>query len=183
MSGALDDGVWLTFGAGHTFLKYFFSAGSNGVAIAESRQERFVELAEYFPGSAILEEADYVTLHLPAAPDGRPVMGAAEFSKMKRGAYFINAARGTLIDEEALTAALTEGHLHGAGLDVMRDEPPSHDNPLLSLDNVVFSPHNAALTEECAQRMSEISVRNILDTFDGRLDPEFVVNRDVLRQC
>ncbi len=131
----------------------------------------------------VLEEADYVTLHLPAAPDGRPVMGAAEFSKMKRGAYFINAARGTLIDEDALTAALTEGHLHGAGLDVMRDEPPSHDNPLLSLDNVVFSPHNAALTEECAQRMSEISVRKILDTFDGRLDPEFVVNRDILRQC
>ncbi len=127
-----------------------------------------------------LGEADFVTLHLPADADGGPVMGAAEFAKMKAGAYFINVARGTLVDEDALTAALINGRLRGAGLDVTRDEPPAPDSPLLRLDNVVLSPHVAALTEECLRRMSEVSVQNILDGIDGRLDPALVINRDIL---
>lgn len=127
-----------------------------------------------------LAEADIVTLHMPANPDGAPVMGVAEFSMMKPGAFFINVARGSLVDEAALTEALTSGHLRGAGLDVTREEPPAPDCPLLALDNVVLSPHVAAWTEECSRRMSEVSVRNILDAFDGRLDPELVVNRQVM---
>ncbi len=91
-----------------------------------------------------------------------------------------HVARGTLVDEDALTAALINGRLRGAGLDVTRDEPPAPDSPLLRLDNVVLSPHVAALTEECSRRMSEVSVKNILDAFDGRLDAAFVVNKDVL---
>ncbi|MEE9250069.1 MAG: hydroxyacid dehydrogenase [Alphaproteobacteria bacterium] len=127
-----------------------------------------------------LEGADFVTLHLPANPDGSPVMGAAEFAKMKAGGYFINVARGSLVDEDALFTALTNGRLRGAGLDVMREEPPAPDCPLLTLDNVVLSPHTAALTEECSRRMSEVSVRSILDAIDGRLDAELVVNKEVL---
>ena len=127
-----------------------------------------------------LEEADFVTLHLPATPDRSPVMGAAEFAKMKAGAYFINVARGTLFDEDALVDALTSGRIRGVGLDVTREEPPAPGNPLLKLDNVVLSPHSAALTEECTRRMTEVSVRNILDAIDGRLDAAFVVNKEVL---
>ena len=107
-------------------------------------------------------------------------MGAAEFAKMKAGGYFINVARGSLVDEDALFTALTNGRLRGAGLDVMREEPPAPDCPLLTLDNVVLSPHSAALTEECTRRMSEVSVRNILDAIDGRLDAGLVVNKEVL---
>ncbi|MEQ9574341.1 MAG: NAD(P)-dependent oxidoreductase [Rhodospirillales bacterium] len=71
-----------------------------------------------------LGEADFVSLHLPANDDGSALLGAAEFAAMKPGAYVINTARGSLIDEDALHAALTTGHLGGAGLDVTRDEPP-----------------------------------------------------------
>ena len=128
----------------------------------------------------VLEDADFVTLHLPANPDGEPIMGAAEFAKMKAGGYFINAARGSLVDETALVAALRNGRLRGAGLDVTRDEPPAPDCPLLELDTVVLSPHAASLTEECIQRMTEVSVQNILDAIDGRLSPDLVVNKEVL---
>ncbi len=129
-----------------------------------------------------LGEADYVTLHLPGRPDGQPIMTSAEFDRMKPGAYFINTARGSLVDEEALAAALTDGRLRGAGLDVTRQEPPQPDNPLLRLDNVVLTPHTAGLTDECTRRMSLVSVQNALDAIDGRLDPDLVVNKEVLQR-
>jgi D-3-phosphoglycerate dehydrogenase / 2-oxoglutarate reductase len=127
-----------------------------------------------------LADADFVTLHLPGNPDGTPVMGATEIKAMKENAYFINVARGSLVDEAALAEALSSGHLAGAGIDVFGEEPPHKDNPLLGLETAVFSPHDAALTAECIRRMSEVSVQNIFDAFDGRLDPSLVVNREVL---
>ena len=99
---------------------------------------------------------------------------------MKPGAILVNTARGTLVDEDALFDALTAGHLRGAGLDVTRQEPPQPDNPLLGLKNVVLTPHMASLTEEGVSRMAMASVQNCLDAIDGRLRPEFVVNKDVL---
>ena len=127
-----------------------------------------------------LAEADFVSLHLPANPDGSALLGAAEFAMMKPGAYVINTARGSLIDEDALHAALTTGTLGGAGLDVTRQEPPAADCPLLTLDNILFTPHHSALCEETAERVSMTSVRNVLATLDGTLDPSFVVNKSVL---
>jgi D-3-phosphoglycerate dehydrogenase len=127
-----------------------------------------------------LREADVVTFHMPGALDGEPVMGAPEFATIKRGAWLVNCARGTLIDEAALVKALGDGTLRGAGLDVTRDEPPSADHPLLKLDNVILSPHSAGSTPECFARMAVVSVRNALDALDGRLDPDMVVNPDVL---
>jgi D-3-phosphoglycerate dehydrogenase len=127
-----------------------------------------------------LPEADVVTFHMPGALDGRPVMGAAEFARLKRGAWLVNCARGTLIDEAALVQALTDGTLRGAGLDVTRDEPPAVDHPLLKLDNVILSPHSAGSTPECFARMAVVSVRNALDALDGRLDADMVVNPEVL---
>lgn len=127
-----------------------------------------------------LSAADFVSLHMPGNPDGSPVMTAAEFEAMKPGAYFINTARGSLVDEPALAAALTGGRLRGAGLDVLRQEPPGPDCPLLGLDNVIMTPHSAAYTGECNRRSSLVGAQNVLDALDGRLDPELVVNRDVL---
>jgi D-3-phosphoglycerate dehydrogenase len=129
-----------------------------------------------------LAEADFVTLHLPGRADGRPLLAAAEFAAMKPGAYLVNAARGSLVDEDALAEALTSGRIGGAGLDVTRREPPPPDNPLLGLDNVVLTPHVAGLTEESARRMSLASVRNALDAIDGRLDADLVVNKEVLKR-
>ena len=127
-----------------------------------------------------LAEADFVTLHMPGNPDGAAVLGQAEFDAMKPGAYLINAARGSLVDEDALLGALTGGRLRGAGLDVLRAEPPAPDCPLLELDNVVLTPHIGSLTEEGVRRMSMESVRNCLDGIDGKLRPEYVVNPEYL---
>ena len=124
-----------------------------------------------------LAAADYISLHLPGSRDGAAI-GAAEIALMKPTAIIINAARGGLIDETALDSALREGRLGGAGLDVLAQEPPPRDHPLLSNDRVTISPHSAGLTNECAARMAVASVQNVIDYFEGRLDPALVVNRD-----
>ncbi|MBP7000874.1 hydroxyacid dehydrogenase [Amaricoccus sp.] len=118
--------------------------------------------------------ADFVTLHAPRT-DGA-LLGSAELAAMKPTAILVNTARGGLLDEAALVAALTEERLAAAGLDVYEDEPVAPENPLLALDQVVLSPHVAGLTTECAERMALGSVQNVIDFFAGRIDPALVVN-------
>lgn len=122
-----------------------------------------------------LGNADYVSLHMPGSTAGA-VIWEEEIRAMKPGAILINAARGGLVDEDALDRALREGHLAGAGLDVFRTEPPDPGHPLLHNDRVLLSPHAAGLTAECAARMAVASAQNVLDHFAGRLDPALVVN-------
>jgi phosphoglycerate dehydrogenase-like enzyme len=94
----------------------------------------------------ILRNADIVSLHVPLTPASRHMIGAAEIAQMKPTAYLINTCRGPVVDEAALTAALTEGRIAGAGLDVFDQEPPPADNPLFRLKNVVLTPHFAGPT-------------------------------------
>jgi D-3-phosphoglycerate dehydrogenase / 2-oxoglutarate reductase len=122
-----------------------------------------------------LRAADIVTLHVPMSPKGA-VIGVRELSLMKPSAIVINAARGGLIDEMALDEALRGGRLAAAALDVLADEPPKPDHPLLSNERVTISPHNAGLTAECAERMAIAAAQNILDFFAGKLNPKLVVN-------
>ena len=122
-----------------------------------------------------LGEADYVSLHMPGSTAGA-VIFEEEINAMKPGAILINAARGGLVDEMLLDRALREGRLGGAGLDVLKAEPPDPSHPLLTNERVVLSPHAAGLTAECAARMAVSSVQNVLDHFAGRLDPALVVN-------
>jgi D-3-phosphoglycerate dehydrogenase len=133
--------------------------------------------------AADLEEglawADAVSVHVPKTD--RPVIGAAEIAAMKKGAILINTARGGLIEEAALVAALEEGRVGAAGLDVFEGEPPPQDHPLFGFDQVVLTPHNAALTAECSLRMALSSVHNVLDFFAGRIDTSLVVNAADLR--
>ena len=135
----------------------------------------FRHLKDFHDG---LGEADVVTLHMPASADGTPVLGPAEFAAMKPGAFLVNTARGSLVDEDALHEALIGGRLRGAGLDVTRQEPPAPDCPLLGLENVVLTPHIGSLTEEGVRRMAMESVRNCLDGIDGCLRSSYVVNPD-----
>lgn len=121
-----------------------------------------------------LAQADAVSLHLPRA-DGA-VLGAADLALMKPTAVVVNTARGGLLDEVALATALSAGRLGGAGIEVFDAEPPAKDHPLFGLDQAVLTPHNAALTVECAERMAIASVQNVLDFFAGKLDPALVVN-------
>jgi D-3-phosphoglycerate dehydrogenase / 2-oxoglutarate reductase len=118
--------------------------------------------------------ADFVSVHAPKTD--KPAIGAGELAVMKPTAVLVNTARGGVVDEAALIASLREGRLAAPGLDVFDDEPPAPDNPLLSMDQVVLSPHVAGPTTECAERMAVASVQNVLDFFAGRIDPALVVN-------
>ncbi|MFC0218956.1 hydroxyacid dehydrogenase [Pseudochelatococcus lubricantis] len=129
--------------------------------------------------AAALGVADVVTVHVPLSGN-KPLLGARELALLKRGAVVINTARGGLIDEQALAAALASGHVGGAGLDVFASEPPAAANPLLASDRVVLSPHSAGLTQECAERMAISAADNIIAFFNGRLDPSLVVNRSAI---
>ena len=94
----------------------------------------------------VLREADIVTLHVPLTPATRHMIGQAELALMKPSAYLINTCRGPVVDEAALYAALSEGQIAGAGLDVFDQEPPLPDNRLFALDNVILTPHLAGPT-------------------------------------
>jgi len=124
--------------------------------------------------NAALAWADAVSVNVPKGD--RPVIGAAELGLMKSSAVLVNTARGGVVDEAALVAALRAGRLAGAGLDVFEDEPPAADNPLLGFEQVILSPHIAGLTAECGERMAVGSIQNVLDFFAGGIDPALVVN-------
>jgi D-3-phosphoglycerate dehydrogenase / 2-oxoglutarate reductase len=125
-----------------------------------------------------LAEADYVSVHLPGG--NGPVIGAAELALMKPSAIIVNAARGGIVDEVALDDALRHRKLRAAALDVLMQEPPAADHPLLSNPHITISPHNAGLTEECAMRMGIAAAQNILDAFDRKLDRKLIVNAEAL---
>lgn len=131
---------------------------------------------------AALARADFVTLHCPKTPETVGMFDAARLARMKPGAYLINTARGGLIDEAALYAALTADRLGGAGIDVFAPEPPLTDNALFTLSNVVTSPHMAGNSRESLDRAALTTTRNLLTVLDGGVpDAEFVVNPEALR--
>jgi D-3-phosphoglycerate dehydrogenase / 2-oxoglutarate reductase len=111
---------------------------------------------------ALLTESDFVTLHLPSTAQTRHLIDAAAFATMKQGACLINHARGALVNTEALTAALKTGRLAGAAVDVLEMEPPPGTLELLQLENVVVTPHSAALTDEAMRRMGCDAAEDIL---------------------
>jgi D-3-phosphoglycerate dehydrogenase len=115
----------------------------------------------------LLIKSDFVTLHAPLTPETRHLLNSARIGSMKRGAFLINAARGGLVDTEALAKALSTRHLAGAALDVLEDEPPKSDNPLLGLENVLITPHSAALTEEAMSRMGMTAAEDIVRVLRG----------------
>ena len=117
---------------------------------------------------AVLAEADVVSLHLPLNSATRHVLNAGAFEALKAGAIVVNVARGQLIDEPALVEALTRGDLGGAGLDVFEVEPLPLDSPLLSMSNVVVTPHWAAATRATMQRRAQITAENVRRALDGR---------------
>ena len=121
--------------------------------------------------------ADVVSMNVPKSD--RPIITAREFEQMKPGSIIINTARGGIVDEQALAQAVTSGQIGAAALDVFNDEPPHRSNPLLALNQVILSPHIAGLTKECGERMAVSSVQNVLDFFEGKIDPDLVVNKRI----
>jgi phosphoglycerate dehydrogenase-like enzyme len=115
---------------------------------------------EYVELEALLERADIVSLHVPLTEATRHLLNAERFARMRRGSVLINTARGALVDEAALVAALDRGTIAAAGLDVFGSEPVARDNPLLRRDDVVLTPHIAWLTRETLMRSLDVAVAN-----------------------
>jgi D-3-phosphoglycerate dehydrogenase len=122
----------------------------------------------------LMRQSDYVSVHCPRTTESYGMLGAAQFAAMKPSAYFINTARGGIHDEMALAEALRNGQLAGAGLDVFLQEPPPLDHPLLAMDNVIVSPHNAGMTDESILEMVTATAHQWIGLFGGRVPPRLV---------
>ncbi|WNK01140.1 hydroxyacid dehydrogenase [Thalassospiraceae bacterium LMO-JJ14] len=128
-----------------------------------------------------LAEADYVTLHVPLDDKTRHLVGTAEFTAMKDGVIVLNCARGGIVDDDAMLAALDAGKVFAAGIDVLDREPPEPDHPVLKRDDVIVTPHNGAASISSSIAMARMAAENILDCFDGRLKDDMIFNLDGLR--
>lgn len=126
----------------------------------------------------LLRRADVVTLHVPLLPSTRGLLGAAELAAMRPEAILVNTSRGGVLDEAALLDSLQRGALRGAALDVFADEPPPLTQ-LLGRDDVVLSPHNAGLSVESVQEMTQRATASVIDVLSGRA-PDDVANPAVL---
>ena len=143
--------------------------------------ERTFEDVKIFDSlDAALPQAHVVSLHVPLSEQTRGILGRRELGLLSKGAIVVNASRGGLVDEAALIDAVRAGHLHGAGLDTFEVEPLPAGSPLLAEPRIVLSPHSAALTDEALVAMGVKTARNVLAGLDGTLNPDLVVNREVL---
>ena len=127
---------------------------------------------------AVLPECDFVTVHMPLLDSTRGMIGEKEIAMMKPSAMVVNCARGGIIDEKALTAALNEGRLAGAGIDCFEKDPPDPDDPLLNAKNVIASPHSAAQTKEAVIRMHEMCIEGCKTVLRGEKWP-YVADKKV----
>jgi glyoxylate reductase len=133
---------------------------------SEEREAGF----SYVPLDQLLAESDFVSMHAPLTPETHHLMGAREFGLMKATAFFVNTARGAVVDEAALARALTERRIAGAGLDVFEHEPKV-DPALLAMPNVVLTPHLGSAVRELREAMAHVVVDNILAILEGKRPP------------
>jgi D-3-phosphoglycerate dehydrogenase len=126
----------------------------------------------------LLKEADYVTIHAPLTPETRYMIDEAEMNIMKERTVIVNTARGHIIDEQALIGALKNKKIAGAGLDVLQQEPPTPQEPLLALDNVIITPHIAWYSEESFERDMEQGMDELIRVLNGNR-PRYIVNPEI----
>lgn len=131
----------------------------------------------YLPMEQLFERSDVISVHVPLSAETYHLIGEREFTSMKKGCFFINTARGPVVDENALVRALESGHLGGAGLDVFEKEPKIHEG-LLRLDNTVLTPHAGTHTYQTKVKMTREAARNLMAALEG-FRPESVVNPEV----
>ncbi len=129
----------------------------------------------------LLREADYVSIHAPLTEETRGLLDAQALRLMKPTAVLINTARGAIVDEDALLQALREGWIAGAALDVLSQEPPPPDHPLLALENVIVTPHAAFYSETAIEELARKAAQNVVQVLQGRV-PASIVNPEVLEQ-
>ncbi|MBO3754854.1 MAG: D-glycerate dehydrogenase [Candidatus Brockarchaeota archaeon] len=134
----------------------------------------------YRPLNDLLKESDFIILSTALTPETFKMIGEPELRSMKPSSYLINISRGAVVDEKALVKALKEGWIAGAALDVFEKEPIDPENPLISMDNVVLTPHMASATFEARRRLAEKAAENILSVLRGQAPPS-LLNPEVMR--
>ena len=127
----------------------------------------------------LLERADVVSMHVPLTDESHHLFGSEALARMKPGAILVNTSRGPLVDTAALRDALASGHLGGAALDVLEQEPPAPDEPLLLRDDVVMTPHAGFYSEESVRELQRKAVEQVVDALAGRR-PTYALNADVV---
>lgn len=149
--------------------------------LTDEQKGRYREWVTFTDLPELCVNSDVISIHTPLNRDTEKMFNRRFFSQMKRTAFIINTSRGGVIDESDLIAALKEGVIAGAGLDVFEHEPIEAGSELLTLKNVILTPHTAALTEECVTRMAVAGAQRVVDLFNGYI-PENVANPEVLSQ-
>ena len=129
----------------------------------------------------LFEQSDFVSVSCPLNDETRGLVSAERLAQMKASAFLINTSRGPVVDQAALTEALRDGVIAGAGLDVLEKEPPDPDDPILGLDNVILSPHCMCWTDQMFKTMADRDIEACLDVMHGRA-PRNVVNQEVLER-
>jgi D-3-phosphoglycerate dehydrogenase len=148
--------------------------------LPEAVRKEYSSWVEFADLDTLIEKSDILSIHVPLTDETRDLINYERLKKMKNTAVIVNTSRGGIINEADLARALKEGELAGAGLDVFDKEPVEEGNPLLEVDNVIMTPHTAALTKECVVRMAMEGVERVVDFFDGK-EPVKVANPDVLK--
>jgi D-3-phosphoglycerate dehydrogenase len=135
----------------------------------------------FVPLETLLEESDFITIHAPLLDETTNMIGAKEFDKMKPDAIFCNCARGALVDEKAMIAALKSGKLKGAALDAFSEEPLPLSSELCKLENVLLSPHTAGMTYEGRGKVVQAAFQNVLELSEGKI-PYGIVNKELYKK-
>ena len=144
--------------------------------------ERVAEIgAELVNKDKLITESDIISIHAPLTPETRHSVGEPELRAMKPTACVINTSRGPLVDEYALSRALSEGWISGAGIDVLEDEPPPPGHPLIGQENVIVTPHAAFLSEESVLELERRAASAVVRVLQGKM-PEYIWNREVLER-
>jgi len=171
---------------GQTLADYFYKISGTRILaydpiLPEEIKKQYKDWVEFIELNELLKRSDVVSIHVPLNKHTRDLISWKEFQLMKNDAYIINVSRGGVINEKDMIKALQEGLIKGAGLDVFENEPIEENNPLLEMDNVILTPHSAALTKECVVRMATEAAKRVIDLFNG-YQPEKVANPEVLLQ-
>jgi len=148
--------------------------------LPEAVKAGFSDMVDFVSLDELLRTSDVVSVHVPLNEHTRNMIAWDQLRLMKPQAYIVNVSRGGVVNERDLVRALREGVISGAALDVFENEPVEAGNPLLEMDNVILTPHTAALTEECVVRMATEAVRRVIDLFNG-YEPDKIANPEVLQ--
>jgi D-3-phosphoglycerate dehydrogenase len=147
--------------------------------LPDAVKAEYKDWVRFASADEVADAADAISVHIPLTAETRHMFNAAFFKRMKKTAFFVNTSRGGVVNEPDLIAALKSGEIAGAGLDVFEHEPIEPGNELLTLPNVILTPHTAALTSECVLRMAVSGAERVVEVFNGVI-PGNIANPKVL---